>query len=140
MRRVIPILAACLPLPLVLVTGCPVEAPPPRAASCCVAERRGAAARAAALVHHRRSRRAPEGTAIAVDSGAFGVVIEGARVLVRGDDLRVAKDVTADALVAVDRVPAWLGGGFLFPEQRRRSTRARPSTARSVRSRRSRRA
>ncbi len=115
MRRVVSILVACLPLPLVLVTGCPVEAPPPRApqqgASPSVEAPPPAPPRSYTIADPEAL---PRGTAIAVDSGAFGVVIEGARVLVRGEDLRVAKDVTADALVAVDRVPAWLGGGFLF--------------------------
>jgi hypothetical protein len=115
MRRVISILVACLPVPLVLVTGCPGEAPPPRTPSPVASPSVEASPSAPPRSYTIADPDAlPKGTAIAVDGGAFGVVIEGARVLVRGDDLRVARDVTRDALVAVDRVPAWLGGGFLF--------------------------
>jgi hypothetical protein len=113
MRRVISILLVGLPLPLALITGCPVEAPPPRAPP--------APARVEApspLPPRSYSIADPDAlsarTVVAVDAGAFGVAVEGSRVLVRGDDLRVAKDVLESEIVAVDRVPAWLGGGFLF--------------------------
>lgn len=115
MRRVVSILLAGLPLPLALITGCPVEAPPPRAphpsAPSSVEAPLPAPPRSYSIADPDAL---PEGTAIAVDAGAFGVVVEGVRVLVRGDDLSVAKDTTASALLAVHRVPAWLGGGFLF--------------------------
>ena len=115
MRRVISILLAGLPLPLALLAGCPGEAPPPRAPRPLAPVSREAPPPAPPRSYTIADPDAlPAGTAIAVDAGAFGVLVEGSRVIVRGEDLRLAKDVTDKALLAVNRVPPWLGGGFLF--------------------------
>jgi hypothetical protein len=115
MRRVIPLLIAGLPLPIALVTGCPAEAPPPRApapiAPMSLEPPPPVTPRSYTLVDPDAL---PRGTALALDAGAFGVLLDGARVIVRGDELHVAKDLTATRLLAVDRVPPWLGSGFLF--------------------------
>jgi hypothetical protein len=119
MRRAIPLLLAFLPLSLALITGCPAEAPPPRlppaptpppaAAAQATTPRRGYSLGDPDAL--------PRGTTIALEKDTFGAVIEGARVLVRGrggEDIHLAKGTTANAILGVDRVPAWLGGGFLF--------------------------
>ena len=115
MRRAFLFLFAGLPLPLALVTGCPAEAPLPRAPVVpqqpIVAAPAPAAPRSYTLADPDAL---PRGSAIALEVGALGVLLDGARVVVRGDDLRIARDVTSARLLAVDRVPAWLGGGFLF--------------------------
>jgi hypothetical protein len=115
MRRAISFLLAGLPVSLALVTGCPAEAPPPRTpppiAPPSVEAPPAAPPRSYTIADPDALGR---GTVIALDGGAFGVLLDGSRVLVRGDDLRLAKDVTAARLVSVDHVPAWLGGGFLF--------------------------
>ncbi len=50
--------------------------------------------------------------------GGQGLVLDGLRVVVSSGDgpvhLRAARDVTEPALEAADRIPSWLGGGFLF--------------------------
>jgi hypothetical protein len=115
MRRVASILLAGLPLPLALLTGCPTEAPPPRVPPPPALPSAAAAPPAPPRSYTLGDPDAlPRGTAIALDGGAFGAVIDGSRVLARGEDFHVAKDVTASAILGVDRVPAWLGGGFLF--------------------------
>jgi hypothetical protein len=115
MRRAISFLLAVLPVSLALVTGCPAEAPPPRTpgpiAPLSIEAPPPPPARSYTLADPDTLAR---GTAIALDGGAFGVLLEGSRLVVRGDDLRIAKDLTAARLTSVDRVPAWLGGGFVF--------------------------
>ena len=115
MRRVVSILLAGLPLSLALITGCPAEAPPPRVPT--------APTPLSAVAETLAPRRSyalgdpdalPKGTALALDGGAFGAVIDGSRLLARGEDFHLAKDVTASPILGVERVPAWLGGGFLF--------------------------
>ena len=115
MRRALVYLFAGLLLPLALFTGCPAEAPPPRAPRLTPPP----IVEAPALAPPRSYTLADpdtlaKGSAIALEGGTLGVLLDGTRVVVRGDDLRIAKDVTAAKLVGVDRVPAWLGGGFLF--------------------------
>lgn len=115
MRRALLFVFAGLPLSLALFAGCPAEAPPPRAPLVpqqpIVAAPAPAPPRSYTLADPDAL---PGGSAIALEVGALGVLLDGARVVVRGDDLRIARDVTSTKLVAVDRVPAWLGGGFLF--------------------------
>lgn len=54
------------------------------------------------------------GTALAIDGGSFGAVLDGVRVVARADGTLVAGDDAATRLARVQRVPPWLGGGFLF--------------------------
>jgi hypothetical protein len=115
MRRAISFLLVGLPASLALITGCPAEAPPPRTPRLIAPPSVEVAAPAPPRSYTIADPDAlPKGTAIALDGGAFGVLLDGSRVVVRGDDLRLAKDVSAARFTSVDRVPAWLGGGFIF--------------------------
>ncbi|MEP7120455.1 MAG: hypothetical protein ABJE95_06085 [Byssovorax sp.] len=115
MRRAISFLLAGLPVSLALVTGCPAEVPPPLIPRSIVAPSVEAPPVAPPRSYTIADPDAlPRGTAIALDAGAFGMVLDGSRVVVRGDDLRLARDVSAARFTSVDRVPAWLGGGFVF--------------------------
>jgi photosystem II stability/assembly factor-like uncharacterized protein len=44
----------------------------------------------------------------------FGVILDGLRIVMAGAGVRAARDVADPAVVNADRVPRWLGGGFLF--------------------------
>jgi hypothetical protein len=44
----------------------------------------------------------------------LGVILDGLRVVTAGAGARSAREVTDPPLVGVERVPRWLGGGFLF--------------------------
>ncbi len=46
--------------------------------------------------------------------GAFGLIVDGTRVVARGASIRRALDVTEPPMLAAQTIPAWLGGGFLF--------------------------
>jgi hypothetical protein len=43
-----------------------------------------------------------------------GAIVDGLRVVAGPGTLRAAKEVTEPALQTVQRIPAWLGGGFVF--------------------------
>ncbi len=58
--------------------------------------------------------RRPAGTAVALDGGAWGVLLDGVRVVTSDAGTRVAAEVADAPLVRVERIPARLGGGFLF--------------------------
>lgn len=49
-----------------------------------------------------------------LDKDAIGALIDGMRVVSDQGAARVSKSSARDKLTAVDRIPTWLGGGFLF--------------------------
>lgn len=57
----------------------------------------------------------PSNVAVPLENGSFGVVLEGARFVTgAGGDARKASVVAEPRVTRVERVPARLGGGFLF--------------------------
>ena len=63
------------------------------------------------------------GGALLLDATSFGAVVDGQRVIgpipsafgVPGaDKRRMGREITSPPITAVDRIPPWLGGGFLF--------------------------
>jgi hypothetical protein len=49
-----------------------------------------------------------------LDKASVGAVVDGVRVVTGEGGVRVARTVTRQKITAVDRIPPWLGGGFLF--------------------------
>jgi hypothetical protein len=59
--------------------------------------------------------RAQTSAHIALGKGeGIGGIVDGLRVVSSGGVLRAAKDVAEPPLTAVERIPQWLGGGYLF--------------------------
>src|SRR4051812_26399524 len=56
----------------------------------------------------------PRGSAIALDDGAIGLLPEGARLWPKAGAPHAASELAPAPLSSVERIPAWLGGGFLF--------------------------
>jgi hypothetical protein len=97
------------------LAGCPGEAPPPKAPE--VKEIVKAAPPPPELPPPyllADPDAQPRGTATLLDDGAIGVLAEGARLWTKGAALRIAADLAPSALAGAERIPAWLGGGFLF--------------------------
>ena len=46
--------------------------------------------------------------------GTMGVILDGLRIVAQGSSMRAAKEIAEQPLVAAYRIPARLGGGFLF--------------------------
>jgi len=56
----------------------------------------------------------PPAKVVTIGDGALGVVIDGARTLLSPGGVSVARELTNPPLTGVLRIPAWLGGGYLF--------------------------
>jgi hypothetical protein len=52
--------------------------------------------------------------AIPLGKDGVGAIVDGVRVIMNGPRARMAKDVADPALVGAHKIPAWMGGGFLF--------------------------
>ncbi len=89
-----PVAASAPPEPLPLAPALPAEAPSQYVV--------GDPARPTAL------------TLLPLAGGASGVILEGQRFALRGSGVQAARDVADPPLVSGWRVPARLGGGFLF--------------------------
>ncbi len=106
----IPLVTAGLAL-----AGCPSEAPPPKAPVVKEVVKQAPPPPAPPPPYVLADPDAqPRGAAIALDDGAIGILAEGARLWTKGPALRIAGDLTQSALTSVERIPPWLGGGFLF--------------------------
>ncbi|MFO0762956.1 MAG: hypothetical protein U0359_41355, partial [Byssovorax sp.] len=115
MGRFFPPLLPLLTAALVLA-GCPNEAPPPRLPEVVKETPKPAPPPpepppAYVLADPDAQ---PKGTAIALDDGAIGLLVENARMSVKGGAIRAAPDLAGSSFSGVDRVPPYLGGGFLF--------------------------
>lgn len=51
---------------------------------------------------------------VPLDKDGVGVLVDGLRVVVAGGSMRVSKDLADPPLVAGQKVPAWMGAGFVF--------------------------
>jgi hypothetical protein len=109
-----------LPLMPLLTTGlalagCPSEAPPPRAPEVKEVPKPAPPPPEPLPTYLLADPDAqPKGTAIALDDGAIGILAEGSRLWTKGGAVRVAGDLVGGTLSGVERIPSWLGGGFLF--------------------------
>lgn len=98
---------------LAMVAGCPREAPLPRAAVAALAAPGASAAPGSSFVIGDPDG-LPAGTAAVLDASSYGALIEGVRVVVRGAEPHLCADPLDGHIASFERVPAWLGGGFLF--------------------------
>src|SRR5438067_461001 len=96
------------------LAGCPHEAPAPPAAAAVEGKATHDAGPARPSYVLADPDHLPRGSAIALEAGSLGVLVDGARIVARPGEMRTSKDLVDGHLVGVDRVPPWLGGGFLF--------------------------
>ena len=52
--------------------------------------------------------------AIPLGKDGVGAIVDGVRVIMNGTRARAAKDIADPPLVGAHKIPAWMGGGFLF--------------------------